>query len=231
MSEACSPVLGPCLVHGGFQERPTNRTFAGNEAAGVVLCGEDKLVVPRRQVVEPVVAPEEITLRQKVSAMAEPIGSESRSSGGNGSFETHVETPRRVGVEDAPLDLPMGQVPECRGFSSAAHAQHPCMQVCPVVTLASPQRRRSTRPSARACCRRMVRSASRPISARNLSLELEQFKQTGAAMKAGASAGTAMGAGIRLAVRHRGAHQALGQDADQRRLDQSSRPRPVPAGG
>jgi hypothetical protein len=51
MSLACTPGLSArTWLHGRFQERPANRTVTGDEAAGVILGGDDQLVVLEGQV-------------------------------------------------------------------------------------------------------------------------------------------------------------------------------------
>ena len=70
-------VIGADLLHGRFQIRAANAAVAGDEAARVVLAATTSLWSLKVRYVEPVVAPDEMTLRQKLSAMAEPTGRES----------------------------------------------------------------------------------------------------------------------------------------------------------
>jgi glycine dehydrogenase len=84
-------IVGADFLHGGFQVRPANAAIAGDEAAGVVLRGNDQLVILEGQVGRTGGGTGRNDVTPKLSAIAEPTGRDSKARVATASLRRMIE--------------------------------------------------------------------------------------------------------------------------------------------
>ncbi len=84
-------IVGADFLHGGFQVWATDAAVAGDEAAGIVLGGDDQLVILEGQVSRTGGGAGRKDVTPKLSAIAEPTGRDSRARVATASLRRMIE--------------------------------------------------------------------------------------------------------------------------------------------